>query len=741
MTLSAWLLLVAGAAHAHRMVLPKGEYESSEETPWLDLEPEAAPSPVPDIEPEPEGRNESGTHDGETPRNDEAEKITDPPATTEEPGVSLEEVTVVGERALSAASDQTVRNKDFMNYPRRSASDLLRFVPGLHITQHTGGAKAHQIFLRGFDAEHGQDVAAYLDGIPLNETSHVHGIGYLDLHFIIPESIRKIWVMKGPYDPRFGNFATAGVINFVPYKSRPYQVGLAAGGGSDAYVEGLGEYYRDWLSMDTYLVAEYDRTDGYTEPGEMWAARGFLQHRFRLGELGELRLLYAGYGARSEAADILPLSWIEEGKVSGFTALDDSNRVDVDRHLAGVTFDWQSGSLNGRLQGYYNYKRTEIFSNYSFYYFHPETGDQIEQSDERHYAGLNATLRWLTKTGAMEFSTEGGINLRSDWVDQTQATTVRRERVNVLNHYEFNETAVGIYLDERMQLAPWVRVILGMRADVLLYNGDGIQDRYGEFNIITNKTPFYSDDPAVLDTRAYALSPKASVVFRPFRPWTIFLNFGRGFSSTYARKMAWEKDQTLPVVTAAELGTRLKLWHDRLTVAATGWWADKDAESVFDSEVGTTIPMGKSRRFGAEAEIRISPIDWLYLGTDVYYIHARFVDGDKPIPNMAEWQMTNVVSLMHPKGFKGTIRGRFLGPRNHDLGYESDAYYIVDLQLGYEIDPVEVTLSVENLFNATWYDSVYAYPSRPEKGGEVVEGLHVTPGTPTTARLRISARF
>ena len=102
-----------------------------------------------------------------------------------------ETIQVIGERPLSAASDQTIRNKDFMTFPRRSASDLLRFVPGLHITQHTGGAKAHQIFLRGFDAEHGQDVAAYLDGIPLNETSHVHGIGYLDLHFIIRKEYRK----------------------------------------------------------------------------------------------------------------------------------------------------------------------------------------------------------------------------------------------------------------------------------------------------------------------------------------------------------------------------------------------------------------------------------------------------------------------------------------------------------------------------------------------------------------------
>ncbi len=654
---------------------------------------------------------------------------------------NTETIQVIGERPLSAASDQTIRNKDFMTFPRRSASDLLRFIPGLHITQHTGGAKAHQIFLRGFDAEHGQDVAAYLDGIPLNETSHVHGMGYLDLHFILPEGIKKIWVITGPYDARFGNFATAGVIDFQPYVERGHTYSVAAGGGSNYFAEGIGQVYFDWLQMDTYAIAEFDRTDGYTDPGQFSAGRGMLHHRFRLGDFGELRLLYAGYAARSEAADILPKAWIDKKIVSRFDSLDDSNRVDADRHLLGLTLDWHRKNFNGRVQGYYNFKRTDIFSNYTFYYFNTERGDQLEQSDRRHYAGLNAYVRWVAETKEMDFSTQVGVNLRSDWVNQTQANTEDRVRYNVMNHYEFNETAIGVYLDERMKLASWVRVILGLRYDAIVYKGDGTQDRYGEFDIVTNVLPFYDDDPATLDTHAWALSPKASVVFQPLDPWNIFLNFGRGFVSSYARQLAWEEDTTMPVVTAAEVGTRLTLWNRRLNLAGTAWWAEKESETVFDSEFGTTIPKGRSRRYGGEFEGRISPLEWLYIGTDVYYTKAHFVDTGKRITNMAEWLMTNTVAIQHPKGFKTTVRGRFLGPRTHDMGFHSDAYYLVDLQMGYEIDPIEITLSIENLFDTVWYDSVYAYPSRPEAGGETLEGLHVTPGLPTTARLRVEAHF
>jgi len=41
----------------------------------------------------------------------------------------------------------------------------LRLTPGLLIAQHAGGGKAEQIFLRGFDADHGTDVAISVDGL------------------------------------------------------------------------------------------------------------------------------------------------------------------------------------------------------------------------------------------------------------------------------------------------------------------------------------------------------------------------------------------------------------------------------------------------------------------------------------------------------------------------------------------------------------------------------------------------
>src|SRR5450432_1992625 len=96
-----------------------------------------------------------------------------------------------------------------------NSQEVLRIIPGIVISQHQGGGKAEQIFLRGFDADHGTDFAAFFDGIPVNMPSHAHGQGYCDMHFMIPETVDALNVYKGTYTTRFGDFATSGAGEFT----------------------------------------------------------------------------------------------------------------------------------------------------------------------------------------------------------------------------------------------------------------------------------------------------------------------------------------------------------------------------------------------------------------------------------------------------------------------------------------------------------------------------------------------
>ncbi len=655
----------------------------------------------------------------------------------------VEEIVVTAERPMTAASDQTIRDRDFATFPRRTASDLMRLVPGLHITQHTGGAKAHQIFLRGFDAEHGQDIAATLDGVPLNEVSHVHGQGYLDLHFLIPEVIRRIRVLKGPYDARLGNFSTAGSVRFETEPDLPETMRFKVGAGMFRTVALLGEVSLGDSRRGGLVALQAERTDGFSEPGDLAAIRAFARGRtFERGGW-TLDALYAGYAARSRAADTLPLNWIKAGRIGRFGSLDDSNRVDVDRHLVGLTL--RGPVAGGRLAttAYYNFKDSRIFSNFSYYYFDPVRGDQLEQSDMRHYGGLSTAWVRTDPLGADDaLVSEVGLQWRVDAVWQTQARTARRVRFDVLNHYAFREHGLGLYARETFVLGERWTLVAGLRYDAQLVWIEGTQDTR-EFDIYTNQTIERNDQPRDAFAHAHIASPKLAVAFQARPDLKLFVDLGRGFVTRPARDQANQSELMPYAVTAAEVGARYTTLGDSLSIASALWWTHKDRELVFDSEFGGTVFRGQSHRAGLELEIRWAPVDWAWIATDVFLTYARlYSDGDwDPIPNTPWALMTNVLAVKHPMGLQASLRGRFLGPRQHDLGLTSDPYYLLDLVVAWEGRHWGLSLTIENLLDTHWYDSVFAYPTRPAPNGPVDEGLQVTAGTPFSARLALMLKI
>src|SRR5213594_5176249 len=139
----------------------------------------------------------------------------DPPAAPPRPEAVLPPVTVTAPPPVASSSEQIIPGRDFELRPEGRPADVLRLVPGLIISQHQGGGKAEQYLIRGFDADHGTDLALFVDGLPVNMRSHAHGQGYADLHFLIPETVQRLEGFKGPYFVEYGDFATAGAMNFV----------------------------------------------------------------------------------------------------------------------------------------------------------------------------------------------------------------------------------------------------------------------------------------------------------------------------------------------------------------------------------------------------------------------------------------------------------------------------------------------------------------------------------------------
>jgi outer membrane receptor protein involved in Fe transport len=325
-------------------------------------------------------------------------------------------------------------------------------------------------------------------------------------------------------------------------------------------------------------------------------------------------------------------------------------------------------------------------------------------------------------------------------VNQIYSHAQERTRGNIINEYDFSETSLGLYLKEDWLILPWLEFIGGLRFDYVLYDGSGTQD-VRTLDIYTNLPTTLEDQACSFDSTAETFSPKLSLIISPVETADLFLNYGEGFCSSEARRIANFPSGKIPKIRGAEIGTRLFLSGKKLTLGSSLWWAEKEKEMVFDPNSALSSERGESRRLGAELEIRYSPLSWVYLGTDLYYINSRFVENNNQIPYVPTWIMTNSLSFRHSSGIRGSLRGRLLGPRFLAEGIEADSYYIVDFLTGYDRKHWGLELAVDNLLNTKWEDSTFYYNSRPDPGGEETWGVHYTPGTPLAVRLSATAKF
>ena len=156
---------------------------------------EATPDPVPNL---------TGATTAEASSND-------PPS----PLTSLDPVVVTGRQTsliniAGSASEAVVGQDEISNRPILRPGEVLETVPGMIVTQHAGGGKANQFFLRGYNLDHGTDFSVFIDGAPINLPSHAHGEGYDDLNILIPELIDTVNYNKGIYNALVGDFSSAG---------------------------------------------------------------------------------------------------------------------------------------------------------------------------------------------------------------------------------------------------------------------------------------------------------------------------------------------------------------------------------------------------------------------------------------------------------------------------------------------------------------------------------------------------
>lgn len=660
--------------------------------------------------------------------------------------INLPDLVVQGDVPVSAASSEVLNMVDFQLRPRNSAQDMLRLVPGLFIAQHAGGGKAEQIFVRGFDCDHGTDVATFVDGMPVNMPSHGHGQGYADLHFLIPETVEDMDITKGPYFAQNGDFSTGAAVRFntldkvdensftTELTSVPAQRMLSAG--------------RALLMMQMPLQASgfssYVAADFVYGPGYFDAAQDFQRFTvfnknvISLNQHTTATVSFNGFGSSWNASGQIPMRAVNDGSIARFGAIDTleggtTSRNNLNLELQSITGDHEFYS-----QFYFGNYRFKLFSNFTFFLNDPVHGDMIEQTDDRTFLGYNGHYAFHGVLGSIPVRTTLGAGFRSDRTQVMLWHSPNRQRLSATANTNVFERSMNGWIKEEIQLTDHFKTELGLRVD------------YFTFDVDDQIQP----DTMHADRSGYnyqaLVAPKLNLIYSPFDHIHFFLNSGIGFHSNDARSVVQEStNHRLPLAAGAELGSQIRFGSFLLSIAL--WTLELENELVYIGDEGTTEDNGPSRRKGIDVSCRYQVLPWLYADMDMNYASGLLLQeffGEKIsegnlIPLAPGITSTGGITVKRPAGWEAAFRYRYMGdrPANEMNTVTAEGYLLLDAAFSYRWNKFKVSFNLENLTNTEWNEAQFDTESRLPAETAPVSELHFTPGTPIAFKGTMSVFF
>jgi outer membrane receptor protein involved in Fe transport len=650
----------------------------------------------------------------------------------------LEPVIVTAPPPVSSSSELLIPGRDFELRPQGRPADVLRYVPGLILGQHQGGGKSEQYILRGFDADHGTDVALFVDGMPINLRSHAHGQGYADQHFVIPETLKQVDAFKGPYFVEFGDFATAGAFNFVTLDTVPENV-LEAAGGSWNTQRFLALLSPTRERVKTLFAGEVYYSDGpFDRPQRYVRTNFFAKATAALSENVDGSAWLSYLNSNWFASGQIPTRALRSGLVDRFGAIDDSEGGNTQRLSGNADLRWTASDKETvRVHAYGQYYQLDLFSNFTFFLNDPVNGDEIEQSDRhRTVFGVDTSYERRDTPLGVPLKSSAGFQFRSDRMRVVLANVRDRHLLARTEDSDIFQTSYSPYVKFDTVPLPWLRIVTGARGDILNFN-------------VSNNLSGVPDQPDGSTTRAIP-SVKFNAILGPWWQTELFGNFGTGFHSNDARAVV--QDPTLPALAQAtgwEFGVRTKI-IPRVEASFTYWWLNLSSELVFSGDEGTTEASGATKRQGLEFALKIRALDWLILSGNVTYTPvAEFFSGGGAIP-LAPWVTAFAdITARLPFGLAANATMRYISDRWADEARTQTArgYTLVDLGLRYRYSmtdrlAVDAFVTLENVANVKWREAQFFNTSRlPGEAPEGIQDIHFTPGNPRTVLGGLALRF
>ena len=682
----------------------------------------------------------------------------------------------------ATASQGSVTKQEIDLRPIYRIGQLYETVPGLVVTVHSGESKANQYELRGFDLDHGTDFASFVDGMPVNQGTNMHGQGYSDQTFLIPEIVAGLDYTKGPYFAANGDFSAVGSAHVRLLDVLPNEISASAGtlGDYDVYAGGthvIDDRNRLWAA------AEYDHLDGPWNPPSNYNRENAAM-RFSHGDDQAGFSVTGMYDhSRGLGETDQPLRAIQEGLIGRFGVLDPTDGGHTERYSLSGRY-WTGGEHWKLTSDLYAIHSTEsLTSNFTHFLDDPVNGDQETQDETRTVLGGDVALAVNYDLGAIHTDTTFGLQERNDSVYVDRRHTLRGAALDYcMVEGPFppgetpppppadapasdNATAVptvagacnadrvhlndlGLYVENTTRWTPWLRTVVGLREEAFAASDHSLTTG---FSGSTSQSLF---------------QPKGSLILGPWFQTEVYLSAGRGFHSDDVRGVFGTvpiegipvlagKTPLMAPTTGEEVGLRTNI-IPKVAVQVALFQADFSSELRFDEDQGQDQATAPSRRQGVEVSAQYRPFNWIEFNTDLAFSKARYQGSPADLSNFGLDGpfITEAPSFIGSFGvlvdnlgpWFGALQWRDLGPypiSDGDQYPQDKGYSEVNADVGYKVNPrLKLQVSVFNLFNTRANAAAFYYTSRlPGEPSDGVTGVQVHPLEPISARFRVTATF
>jgi hypothetical protein len=671
-----------------------------------------------------------------------------------------------------SATQGTTGAAQLADRPILRSGEIMETIPGVIITQHAGGGKANQYFLRGFNLDHGTDFATFLDGMPLNLPSHAHGEGYSDMNTVIPEFVQRVNYEKGPYYADVGDFGSAGSAHLDFYKTPPQNF-VTIEGGMYGYERGVFGASQKTGDGDILFGGEASHDGGpWVNPDDYSKFNGILTYS-RGDEVNGSSVTARGYHGEWNSSDQIAASF---GATNFFGAINPTDGGNSQRYSLQAEWHRHDENSETKIMAYCFYYDLDLFSDFTYFLTDTNKGDQFEQQDKRWVVGLDARHTIFSQWFGRDVENSFGLQVRNDWINNGLYQTENRVRVDKLdtdtgglpavlpadtdvNH--LTDTQVGFYVENKIQWADTFRSVAALRGDL------------DYFDVTSLSNPANS---GTADT--FLPSPKLSLIFGPWDKTEVYLqggysfhsNDGRGATQTQEPSSAdnptggpTAKIPALIQTRGAEIGVRT-LIVPKLQSTFSLWYLHSDSELEQDGDTGGTVASQQpSDRYGIEWANYYALTKHLTLDFDAANSIARFTSvdaadaeyvntpqgpvqgpGGTRVPEAVGAVISSGITLHDFHGFSASLRLRYFGPRDltSDGLYRSSDTILLNAEAGYQINKTwRISAEVLNLLDRRDHDIDYAYVSRVTPTAQPTFQDVFHPVEPIQVRVGLTARF